>query len=104
MAKLFLLIAVFLSGIAALLYFVPRLRILNIVNDETPESAMRINRYVVPRLLVPVGLSAGCACLVALRPELAVPLLLSRTRPPLDLGDTSVSMALRVNKCWLDGQ
>lgn len=75
MDKFFLLIAVFLSSIAALLYFMPRLRILNIVNYETPESAVRINRYAAPRLLVPVGVSAGCAYLVGLRPELAVPFL-----------------------------
>lgn len=75
MAKLFLLIAVFLLGIAALLYFVPRLRILNIVHYETPASAVRINRYAAPRLLLPVGVSAGSAYLVGLRPELVVPLL-----------------------------
>ncbi|BDT57334.1 hypothetical protein MasN3_08280 [Massilia varians] len=36
---------------------------------------MRINRYAAPRLLLPVGVSAGCAYLAGMWPELALPLL-----------------------------
>ena len=75
MAKIFLLIGVLLSGIAALLYFVPKRRTLNFVDYDAPASVVRINRYAAPRLLLPAGVSAGCAYAVAMRPELAVPLL-----------------------------
>ena len=75
MAKIFLLIGVLLSGIAALLYFAPRLRILNFVDYDAASSAVRINRHAAPRLLLPVGVSAGSAYIAAIRPELAVPLL-----------------------------
>jgi len=75
MAKIFLLIGVLLSGVAALLYFVPTLRLLNFVDYDAPSSVVRINRYAAPRLFLPVGMSAGCAYFVGGRPELALPLL-----------------------------
>lgn len=75
MSKVFLLIGVLLSGIAALLYFVPKRRILNFVDYDASVSVVRINRYAAPRLLVPVSVSIGCAYIVEMRPELAVPLL-----------------------------
>ncbi|KFI06350.1 hypothetical protein [Massilia sp. BSC265] len=75
MVNFFLLIGVLLTGIAALLYFAPKLRILNFVDYHTPASVIRINRYAAARLLLPVCVSAGCAYIVEMRPELAVPLL-----------------------------
>lgn len=75
MAKIFLLIGVLLSGVAALLYFAPTLRLLNFVDYDAPASVVRINRYAAPRLLLPVGVSAGCAYITVGRPELALPLL-----------------------------
>lgn len=75
MAKFFLLIGVLLAGMAALLYFAPKLRLLNVVNYDAPASVVRINRYAAARLLVPVGASAGCGYAAAIHPELAVPLL-----------------------------
>ena len=75
MAKIFLLIGVLLSGVAALLYFAPTLRLLNFVDYDAPSSVVRINRYAAPRLLLPVGVSGGCAYIAVERPELAVPLL-----------------------------
>lgn len=75
MDNIFLLMAALLSGVAALLYFVPRLRLLNFVNYDAPASAVRINRYAAVRLLLPVVVSAGCACIAGMRPELTVPLL-----------------------------
>lgn len=75
MAKVYLLIGVLLSGCAALLYFVPKLRLLNFVDYDGPVSAVRINRHAAPRLLLPAGMCAGCAWLAASRPELAVPLM-----------------------------
>jgi hypothetical protein len=75
MAKIFLFIGVLFSGIAGLLYFAPRLRLLNFVDYDTPSSVVRINRYAAPRLLLPVGVSVGCAYIAGMRQELAVPLL-----------------------------
>lgn len=75
MDKVFLLIAALLSGIAALLYCAPRLRLLNFVSYDAPASVVRINRYAAARLLLPVGVSAGCAYIAGMRPELTVPLL-----------------------------
>lgn len=75
MTKIFLLIGLLFSGVAALLYFAPRLRFLNFVDYDASSSVVRINRYAAPRLLVPVGVSAGCAYIAGIRPELALPLL-----------------------------
>lgn len=75
MTKIFLLIGLLFSGVAALLYFAPRLRLLNFVDYDASSSVVRINRYAAPRLLVPVGVSAGCAYIAGIRPELALPLL-----------------------------
>lgn len=75
MTKIFLLIGVLFSGVAALLYFAPRLRLLNFVDYDAPSSVVRINRYAAPRLLLPVGVGAGCAYLAGMWPELALPLL-----------------------------
>lgn len=75
MPNVFLLIAVLLSGMAALLCFVPKLKILNFVPYPDSASVSRINRYGALRLLLPVGVSLACAYLVEMRPELLVPLL-----------------------------
>lgn len=75
MAKVYLFIGVLLLGIAALLYFLPKRRLLNFVDYDGPVSVVRINRHAAPRLLLPVAVSAGCAYIVETRPELAVPLL-----------------------------
>lgn len=71
----FLLIAAFLLGIVALLVCAPRLKLLNFVNYDAPASVVRINRYAAARLLLPVAVSAGCACLAGMRPDLLAPLL-----------------------------
>lgn len=75
MDNIFLLMAALLSGIAALLYVAPRLRLLNFVNYDAPASVVRINRCAAVRLLLPVGVSAGCAYVAGMRPELTVPLI-----------------------------
>jgi hypothetical protein len=48
---------------------------LPVVDYDGPVSIVRINRYAAPRLLLPVAVSAECAYIVEMRPELAVPLL-----------------------------
>lgn len=75
MPVVFLLIALVLSGMAALLYFAPHRKILNFVNYDATQSAAAINRYAAARLLLPVSVSLGCAGLAAIRPEWIVPLL-----------------------------
>lgn len=75
MTVLFLLIALFLSCVAGVLYFAPQLKILNIVHYASTEQAIRINRYAAARLLLPVIVFLACAWIVEMRPELAVPLL-----------------------------
>ncbi len=75
MANIYLFIGVLFLGIAALLYFLPKRRILNFVDYDGQASIVRINRHAAPRLLLPVAVSAGCAYIVDMRPELAVPLL-----------------------------
>lgn len=75
MPNVFLLIALLLAGMAALLCFVPKLKILNFVNYQASASVSRINRYAAVRLLLPVGASLACAYAVEIRPELLVPLV-----------------------------
>lgn len=75
MPEVFLLIALVLCGMAAVLYFAPHRKILNFVNYDSPQSAAAINRYAAVRLLLPVGVSLGSAAFVTARPELLVPLL-----------------------------
>ena len=75
MDNVFLLIAALLSGVPALLYCAPRIRLLNIVNYDGPASVERINRHAAVRLLVPVGVSSGCAYIAGTRPTWLVPLL-----------------------------
>jgi hypothetical protein len=75
MPEVFLLIALVLSGMAAVLYFAPHRKILNFVNYDAANAAAAINRYAATRLLLPVSVSLGSAALVTTRPELLVPLL-----------------------------
>lgn len=75
MDNVFLLIAALLSAIAALLHCAPRLRLLNFVSYDGPASVARINRYAAARLLLPVGVSVGCAYTAGMRPEWLAPLL-----------------------------
>ncbi|WP_313029279.1 hypothetical protein [Massilia alkalitolerans] len=75
MANIYLFIGVLFLGIVALLYLLPQRRILNFVDYDGQASIVRINRHAAPRLLLPVAVSAGCAYIVEMRPELAVPLL-----------------------------
>jgi hypothetical protein len=71
---IFLLIALVLLGIAALLYFAPNLRILNFVAYDASSAVIRINRYAASRLLLPVLAFLASAYLVKTHAELAVPL------------------------------
>jgi len=71
----FLFIALILFGIAAILYFAPHLKILNIVDYESARSPDAINRYAAARLLIPASVSLGAAFIAGIRPDLMVPLI-----------------------------
>ena len=60
MSAVFLLIALFLIGIAVLLYFAGDRRLLNFVDYGPAQAVARINRYAAARLLIPVGVNLGC--------------------------------------------
>ena len=75
MYKVFLVIALVLLGMSAVLGLAPRHKVLNFVNYEGAAPVVRINRYAAARLLLPIGVSLACAYIVAMRPEFAVPLL-----------------------------
>lgn len=70
-----LFIALVLLTIVLLLYFAPRLRVLNFVDYASPETVVQINRYAAARLLVPVLVGLVCAGIAQVRPDLTVPLL-----------------------------
>jgi hypothetical protein len=72
---MFLIIALLLAVLAALLFFAPGLRLLNFVDYGSQDAVRRLNRYAAVRLLLPVAVNLGCAWLAARRPGLAVPLL-----------------------------
>jgi hypothetical protein len=74
MSGIFLLVALALLCIAALLYFAPNLRILNFVTYDSASSVIRINRYAASRLLLPALVFLLSAYLVETHTELAVPL------------------------------
>ncbi len=71
----FLLIAMILLAAAALLYFAPQRKLLNIVDYDAVPSPARVNRYAAVRLLIPAAASAACAGMAALRPDLTVVLI-----------------------------
>jgi len=71
---IFLLIALALLGIAAVLYLAPNLRILNFVAYDSTSSVIRINRYAASRLLLPVLAFLVSAYVVETHAELTVPL------------------------------
>lgn len=75
MYDIFLIIALLLVLLAALLYFASGLRLLNFVDYGSQDAVRRLNRYAAVRLLLPVAVNMGCAWLATLRPGLAVPLL-----------------------------
>jgi hypothetical protein len=74
-AWIFLLIALLLSSIAALLYFAADRKVLNVVDYGAVPCAARANRRAALRLLLPVFVNLGCAGAASVRPALAVPLL-----------------------------
>lgn len=75
MPEVFLLIALVLSGASILLRVAPHRKILNFVDYDSPCPVAAINRYAAARLLLPVGVSLGCAALAAMRPAWSVPLI-----------------------------
>jgi hypothetical protein len=75
MSDVFLVIALILLAIAALLNTATNRRLLNFVDYGSAQPAARINRYAAARLLLPACVNAGCAYIAAIRPQLAVPLL-----------------------------
>jgi hypothetical protein len=75
MSEVFLVVALILLAIAALLYTAGNRQLLNFVDYGSAQSAARINRYAAARLLLPVCVNAGCAWAAAMHPQLAVPLL-----------------------------
>lgn len=75
MSEVFMVIALVLSAITVLLLIAGDRKLLNFVDYGTAQSAARINRYAAVRLLLPVGVNAGCAWIAATRLQLAVPLL-----------------------------
>jgi Ca2+/H+ antiporter len=75
MSQAFLLIALLLFGIAALLTFAGDRKLLNFVDYGAAQRAARINSFVAARLLVPALVNVGCAYIAEIRPALAVPLI-----------------------------
>ena len=75
MSGIFLLIALILLLMAAVLYSMPNLRILNFVAYDSASSVIRINRYAASRLLLPALVFLLSAYVVEKRAELAVPLI-----------------------------
>ena len=75
MSAVFLVVALLLFAIAALLYFASDRRLLNFVDYGSAHTVARINRYAAARLLTPVFVNLGCAYIAQMRPELAVPLI-----------------------------
>lgn len=75
MPEVFLVIALLLAGIAALLCVAAERKLLNFVEYGPAPMVAPVNRYAAARLLLPVCVSLGCAALAALRPALGVPLL-----------------------------
>ena len=74
MPNVFSIMALAFLVICALLYFAPRLKLLNFVHYGTDADVVRLNRYAAVRLLLPVAVSVVCSYIVALRPNLTVPL------------------------------
>lgn len=75
MADIFLLIALILLVVAALLRFAGERKLLNFVEYGPAPTVARINRHAAARMLLPVCVHLGCAWLASVRPALSVPLL-----------------------------
>jgi hypothetical protein len=75
MPEVFLVVALLVSGMAALLYMAGERRLLNFVDYGSAPTVARINRYAAARLLIPVFVNLGCAYIAGRRPELSVPLI-----------------------------
>jgi hypothetical protein len=75
MPGIFLVLALLLTVLVALLYFASSRKLLNFVDYGSPDAVRRLNRYAAGRLLLPVCVNAGCAYLAAIRPGLTVPLI-----------------------------
>jgi len=75
MSEIFLVIALLVAGIAALLYMASDRKLLNFVDYGAAQAPACINRYAARRLLLPVAVNLACAWLAAAQPQLAVPLL-----------------------------
>jgi hypothetical protein len=75
MSEVFLVIALVLFAIAALLFTAGDRKLLNFVDYSAAPAVAHINRHAAVRLLLPVAVNAGCAWIAATRPQLAVPLL-----------------------------
>lgn len=75
MSDIFLLIALILAIVVALLYFMPHLKLLNVVDYGEGDAVKHLNRCAALRLLFPVGVNLACAYVVGVQPELAVPLI-----------------------------
>lgn len=75
MPEIFLVFALLLTVLVALLYFASSRKLLNFVDYGSPNAVRRLNRYTAGRLLLPVCANLGCAWLAAIRPALTVPLI-----------------------------
>lgn len=75
MSGIVIFVALVLSGMAALLYAVPSLRVLNFVNYDSARTVVRINRYAAVRLLLPALVWFASSWIIETRPKLAMPLI-----------------------------
>ncbi|MFC4929847.1 hypothetical protein [Massilia sp. GCM10023247] len=95
MPGIFLLIALLLFLVAAVLRFSGERKLLNFVEYGPAQPVARINRHAAVRLLLPVCVNLGCAWIASVRPQLAVPLLFLT---PLSLLAAVVWIAAGVNR------
>jgi hypothetical protein len=73
--EIFVLLAVPMAALSALLYVAPGRKLLNFVDYGAPDAVRRLNRYAAVRLLLPVAVNLVCAYIAALRPGLTVALV-----------------------------
>ena len=76
MPEFFLLVALILAIAVTLLYYMPHLKLLNIVDYGEGAAVERLNRYTAVRLLIPVAVNLASAYVASIRPELTVPLVI----------------------------
>lgn len=99
MPEVFLVIALLLSGVAALLCVAGKRKLLNFVDYGHAQTVAHINRYAAARLLIPVLVSLACAYAAGVRPGLALPLLFLI---PVSILGAVVWIAAGINRFTVD--